>query len=78
VPEFEAQLAKMSPGDMSDPVRTAFGWHLIELLDVREKDASEEASLNEAYGQVRSRKLQQETERWLLQLRDEAFVDYRS
>lgn len=78
VPKFEAQLNSMQPGEMSDPIRTTFGWHLIELLDIREKDASEEASLNEAYAQVRSRKLQQETERWLLQLRDEAFVDYRT
>ncbi|MFK8015152.1 MAG: peptidylprolyl isomerase [Gammaproteobacteria bacterium] len=78
VPEFEAALDAMQPGDMSDPVRSPFGWHLIELMDTREKDNSEEASLNEAYGQVRARKLQQETERWLLQLRDEAFVDYRT
>ena len=78
VPEFEATLDEMEPGDTSDPVRSSFGWHLIELMETREKDNSEEASLNEAYGQVRSRKLEQETERWLLQLRDEAFVDYRT
>ena len=78
VPEFEAALNEMEPGDISDPIRTAFGWHLIELLDTRVKDNSEEESLNEAYGEVRTRKLQDETERWLLQLRDEAFVDYRT
>ena len=77
VPQFEAALNEMSPGQMSEPVRSSFGWHLIELMDVREIDNSEEASLNQAYGEVRSRKLQQETERWLMQLRDEAFVDYR-
>ena len=78
VPQFEAALNQMQPGDMSEPVRSSFGWHLIELLEVREIDNSEEASINEAYNEVRMRKLQQETERWLLQLRDEAFVDYRS
>ncbi|MFK7886610.1 MAG: peptidylprolyl isomerase SurA [Gammaproteobacteria bacterium] len=78
VPQFEAALNDMTPGDMSEPVRSAFGWHLIQLQDVREIDNSEEASKNQAYNEVRARKLQQETERWLLQLRDEAFVDYRS
>lgn len=78
VPEFDAALDQMQPGQISEPVRSAFGWHLIELMDVRVVDNSEEASLNEAYGEVRARKLQQETERWLLQLRDEAFVDYRT
>lgn len=78
VPQFEAQLDELQAGQLSQPFRSGFGWHVVELIDVREKDASEEATLNEAYGEVRARKLQQETESWLLQLRDEAFVDYRS
>lgn len=77
VPQFEAQLDRMQPGDVSEPVRTPFGWHIIELLGTREKDNSEEQSMQEAYIAIRGRKLQQETERWLLQLRDEAYVDYR-
>lgn len=78
VPQFEAQLRELSPGQMSDPFRSPFGWHVVELQDIREVDRSEEASLNEAYAEVRARKLQQETESWLLRLRDEAFVDYRT
>ncbi|MEO1573350.1 MAG: peptidylprolyl isomerase [Pseudomonadota bacterium] len=78
VPQFEAALDDLEPGGMSEPVRSPFGWHLIELIDEREIDNSEEQSMIQASDEIRNRKLQQETERWLMQLRDEAFVDYRS
>lgn len=78
VPEFEAVLDSLSPGETSEPFRSPFGWHVVELLEIREKDNSEEALMNEAYMEIRETKLQQETEAWLLRLRDEAFVDYRT
>ncbi|MEM6639342.1 MAG: peptidylprolyl isomerase [Pseudomonadota bacterium] len=78
VPQFEAALDGLAPGEMSDPVRSPFGWHLIELMEAREIDNSQEQSMIQASEEIRSRKLQQETERWLMQLRDEAFVDYKT
>lgn len=77
VPEFEAVLNRLQPGERSEPFRSPFGWHVVEMLEVREKDNSEEADLQQAYMEIREGKLQQETESWLLKLRDEAFVDYR-
>ncbi len=76
VPPFENAIRSMSPGDISEPVRSQFGWHIVELLEQRETDASEEVSMNQAYIEVRARKLQQATEDWLLRMRDEAFVEY--
>lgn len=77
VPPFEARLAEMQPGELSEPVKTQFGWHIIELLDTRQQDKTEEARINEAAGQIRVRKAQEESESWLLRMRDEAFVDIR-
>ena len=74
---FEAQLARMQPGERSPPIKTQFGWHIIELLDTRQEDKTEEARINEAAGQIRVRKAQEESESWLLRMRDEAFVDIR-
>lgn len=77
VEEFGRALTQLSPGELSEPVRTAFGWHLIELLEVRQEDKTAESRLNEAANQIRARKAQDEAESWLLRMRDEAFVDYR-
>ena len=77
VPEFERVLAELEPGEMSQPFKSLFGWHLVELLGTRTADRSEEASINEAARIIRERKLQDEAEAWILQMRDEAFVDYR-
>ncbi len=77
VPQFEAKLKELELGGLSAPVKTQFGYHIIELMEKRDSDKTEEALLNEAAGQIRVRKAQEETESWLLRMRDEAFVDYR-
>ncbi|MFK8028607.1 MAG: peptidylprolyl isomerase [Gammaproteobacteria bacterium] len=77
VPPFEAKLRELEVGELSGPVKTQFGYHIIELMDKRQSDKTEEAILNEAAGQIRVRKAQEESESWLLRMRDEAFVDYR-
>lgn len=77
VPPFEAKLRELEVGALSAPVKTQFGYHIIELMDKRESDKTEEAMLNEAAGQIRVRKAQEESESWILRMRDEAFVDYR-
>lgn len=74
---FEAKLKELEIGGLSTPVKTQFGYHLIELIDKRQSDKTEQALLNEAAGQIRVRKAQEETESWLLRMRDEAFVDIR-
>lgn len=75
VPEFEATLAKLKDGELSEPIRTQFGWHLIQLLGRRKFDTTEEAARQRAFTQLRESKADEETELWLRRLRDDAFVE---
>ncbi len=75
VPEFEATLARLNDNDISEPIRTQFGWHVIQLLGRRSFDTTEEQMRNRAFNQLRESKADEETELWLRRLRDEAFVD---
>jgi peptidyl-prolyl cis-trans isomerase SurA len=77
VPEFEAQLATLEPGDLSQPFRSPFGWHIIELLDRKQRDTTEELRRSRAIQAIRTSKQEQETELWLRRLRDEAWVEIR-
>jgi peptidyl-prolyl cis-trans isomerase SurA len=77
VPEFEKQLAQLQPDEISQPFRTQFGWHIIQLLGRRQYDTTEESRQNEAFNQLRAAKADEETELWLRRLRDEAYVEYK-
>lgn len=77
VPIYEDTVARMAPGQLSEPIRTDFGWHLIELLDRKERDTTEEVKRDRAIQAIRAGKQEQETEIWLRQLRDEAYVEIR-
>lgn len=77
VPEFEKAMDALKPGEISQPVTTAFGVHLIEVLARRERDVSHERELADARNQIHARKADERYEQWLRQLRDEAYVDYR-
>jgi peptidyl-prolyl cis-trans isomerase SurA len=77
VPEFDEQIAQLTPGEISEPFRTRFGWHIVQLLETREQDATEENRRNEAYFAIMQRKVAEQTELWVRRLRDEAFVEYR-
>jgi len=58
-------------------VHTEFGWHLIELLETREHDDTDEQRRNIAYQELRKQKAEVETDHWERQLRDEAYVEIR-
>ncbi len=77
VPPFEAALAELRPGAISEPVRSEFGWHVIELLGTRDYDSTDDVQRNKVFMAIRREKQEIETERWLRQLRDEAFVEVR-
>ena len=77
VPEFERAMNALKPGDISAPVRSPFGWHLIQVTERRVQDVTEERKLNAARAILRERKAEAAYEDWLRQLRDSTYVDYR-
>ena len=74
---MEQTLEALQDGDISEPFQTENGWHIIERLSVREKDVTEEALRNAARNNLRQQKMDIEIERFLQQMRDEAFVEIR-
>jgi peptidyl-prolyl cis-trans isomerase SurA len=76
-PDFEQALAKLKPHELSDPVRSRFGWHLIEVLDQRSHDITDEKKREECGRQIRASKAEEERELWLRRLRDQTYVDLR-
>lgn len=77
VPEFEEMMYKTPLGRISEPFRTQFGWHIVQPLETRDHDNTEEYRRTRAGEALRQRKLEEETESWLRQIRDEAYVEYR-
>jgi len=78
VPEFERVMTSLEPGDLSEPFSTQFGWHLMQVLERRDHDGTEEVRRAQAREAIRKRKLEEEREAWLRRLRDEAYVEYRT
>ncbi|HNC65851.1 MAG TPA: peptidylprolyl isomerase, partial [Thauera aminoaromatica] len=77
VPEFERAMNALRPGEVSAPVRSPFGWHLIQLVERRMQDVTDERKRAAARQALRERKAEQAYEDWLRQLRDSTYVDYR-
>ncbi len=74
---IEQTLTAMKDGDISEPFQTENGWHIIQRLGVREKDVTDAALRNAARNNLRQQKMDIEIERFLQQMRDEAFVEIR-
>ena len=74
---FELAMGKLALNGVSDPVRTPFGWHLIQVLERRKEDVTLEKSRDAARSAIRSRKSEESYQDWLRQLRDRAYVEYR-
>jgi peptidyl-prolyl cis-trans isomerase SurA len=77
VPEFAQTMEALQIGQLSQPVRSQFGWHLIEVLERRDTDVSKERERLEARQAIRNRKADEAFEEWLRQLRDSAYVELR-
>lgn len=76
VPEFEEAMNALAPGEVSQPVKSRFGWHLIQVLERREQDNTEDFRRTRARESIRQRKTEEELEIWLRRLRDESYVEY--
>lgn len=74
VPEFEQILDALEIGDVSDPFRSPFGWHIVEVLDRRVYDNTEDLKRRNCDMRIRNSKMEDETQLWMRRLRDEAFV----
>jgi peptidyl-prolyl cis-trans isomerase SurA len=77
VPEFERAYQELKIGEVSQPVRTPFGYHLIQVLERRSADMSEERRRLQARQVLRERKADEAYQEWLRQLRDQIYVELR-
>ncbi len=77
VPQFEEAMNRLAPGEISQPVKTPFGWHLIQVLERRPLTASEDYRRNYARQLLRRQKMDQAYNAWLQTIRAEAFVEIR-
>ena len=77
VPEFERAMDALKIGEISQPVRSPFGWHLIQVQERRTEDASADRKRLLARQALRARKSDEAYQDWLRQMRDRAYVEYR-
>ncbi|WP_310163850.1 peptidylprolyl isomerase [Herbaspirillum sp. 1173] len=78
VPEFERAMDQLKPGEVSQPIETPFGYHLIQVVERKTDDASKERTRQAARQAIRERKIEEATEDWMRQIRDRAYVEYRN
>lgn len=77
VPEFEKQIDALGENEITQPFKSQYGWHIIQLLGRRRHDSTDDIRRQRAFAELREAKAEEETELWLRRLRDEAFVEYR-
>lgn len=78
VPQFEEAMNALAINQVSYPIETRFGWHIIQVLERREHDSTDEFKRNQVRELIRKRKTDEELALWLRRLRDEAYVEFRT
>ncbi len=77
VPEFEKAMNALAPGEVSQPVQTPFGFHLIEVIERKKQDVAQDRLRLLARQAIRERKIDEASESWTRELRDRAYVEMR-
>ncbi len=77
VPEFEEQMNRLQPGEISEPFESQFGWHIVQVMARRQHDNTQQFERAQARQQIGRRKSEVAVENWLRELRSEAYVEYR-
>ncbi len=77
VPEFDKAIADLKPNEITEPFKTRYGWHIVQMLGTRTYDSTDDVRRQKAYAAIRESKADEETELWLRRLRDEAFVEVK-
>jgi len=77
VPEFQEEMAKLAPGEVSKPIRSRYGWHIIKVIARRQHDDTNTYLRDKIRKQIGQRKTEEAVSNWLRRLRNEAYVEYR-
>lgn len=77
VPAFEERMAATKAGEVSDPFKSRFGWHVLEVMERRDQDMSDEFRERQALRILRDRRFDEELQAWLGEIRDEAYVEIK-
>jgi len=77
VPQFEKAMNELKDNQISEPIRSPFGWHIIQVLERRKQDMTKEAARLKARQEIRTRKADEAYQDWVRELRDRAYVELR-
>ena len=77
VPEFDKAIADLKDKEISEPFKSRYGWHIVQMLGTRTYDSTDDVRRQRAFAAIRESKADEETELWLRRMRDEAFVDIK-
>lgn len=75
VPEFDKAIADLKVNEISEPFKTRYGWHIVQMLGTRTYDSTDDVKRQKAFAAIRESKADEETELWLRRLRDDAFIE---
>ena len=77
VPKFTQTMNEVAVGELSEPFLSQYGWHVLEVQERRRQDMGEEARRDKAVEILHRRRFDEELQKWLKEIRDEAFVEVR-
>jgi peptidyl-prolyl cis-trans isomerase SurA len=77
VPAFDRVMSEIDPGILSQPFKSKFGWHILQVEERKETDLGEQVQRNQIYQMLQSRQFEEELPIWLRKIRSEAYVDIK-